>query len=242
MPRLNNGLEVLKGISKIEAFSPLATTPFDQNTTVAIVAQDSTFTVAATTNATAGDPILISGDGGSELNEIKATVNVVMPVKWKLLTAQSIGARALEMVARTLGHVDTGGVKIDNSLQLIDVDAATSAVAIAQIRGAGALKASFNLRGWNTQNWLFAHGSDESETGVGSAADPYQSLINGFIIGTHGTLALRVTGSRVDLKTVTWDFCGVTMEVKVSTSLGAKEPATLPVAFSYTSLIQRIWT
>lgn len=240
MPRLNNGLEVLKGISKVEAFSIVGSSPFDTTTTADLAVLAATIGVTAITNATAADPIMIIGDGGVELNKL-GTPNLTMPLGWKAAIAQSSGARMVEAVGRNLGHIDASGVQYSANMQLTPIDAATSVTPIAYQRGLGELSAKFNLRGFNNQNWQFIHGVEESESGAGTQSDPYQSVIGGQSLGTHGLLCIRVTGYRFDSKTVTQDYCNVTMDVQVNTNIGGNTPAVLPASMKFDHVIQRIW-
>ncbi len=241
MPRLNNGLEVLKGISKVEAFSIVSATPGDTVTTADLAKGGATIGVSAITNFSAADPVFIIGDGGVELNKI-GTPNLTMPLAWKAAIAQTAGARFVEAVARNLGHVDANGVQYGASVQLTPIDAATSVTPIGYQRGLGELTASMGLRGWNNLNMQFAHGVDESESGAGSAADPYQIIIGGTDLGTHATQCLRVTGYRYDSKTVTLDFNNITIEVQLRTNIGGNQPAVLPVSLKFDTLVQRIWS
>jgi hypothetical protein len=241
MPRLNNGLEVLKGISKVEAFQIVTSTPGDTVTTAALAVGDATIGVSASTNFTAADPIFIIGDGGVELNKI-GTPNATMPLGFKAALAQSAGARLVEAVARNLGHIDNNGVQYSASVALTPIDAATSVTPIGYQRGVGELTAQFGLRGWNNLNFQFAHGVDESESGVGSSADPTQIVIGGSQLGTHSTMCCRVTGYRYDGKTVTQDFLNVTIEVQVRTNIGGSTPAVLPVSMKFDNVVQRIWS
>jgi hypothetical protein len=240
MPRLNNGLEIFKGLTKVEAFSIVAG---GGDTTVAdpIAIGDADADVAAITNFTALDPVFIIGDGGVELNKI-GTPATTMPFGYKVAVAQGAGARVVEVVARDLGHVEENGVQYGASLQLSPVDAATSATPLAYIRGAGELNAKLSLRGFNNLNWQLIHGANEGESGAGSAADPYQIAIGSQELGAHGILCLRMTGYRFDLSIVTQDYLNCTVEVAVNSALGGRTPAVLPLGVKFERMVQRIWS
>jgi hypothetical protein len=240
MPRQNNGLEILKGISKVEAFS-IVPSGGDTVTEAAIALGAASVAVDDETDFTNGDPIFIIGDGGLELNKV-GVPNATMPLGFKAAVAQGVGARMVEVVARNLGHVDENGVSYNASLQLTAIDAATSATPLAYMRGAGELSAQFNLRGFNNLNFQLAHGVDELEGGAGTSADPYQVSVGGTEIGTHGLICLRVTGYRFDLKTVTRDFLNCTMEVAVREQLGGRTPGVTPISVKFDRVVQRIWS
>jgi hypothetical protein len=239
MPRLNNGLEVLKGISKVELFS-IAATPGDTVTTEALAKLAATVDVTSATGFTSGDPVFIIGDGGVELNAV-GTPATEMPLKFKAAIAQSIGARFVEAVARNVGHVTGAGVQYSASLQLTPIDAATSVTPIAYQRGSGELSASLALRGMNNLNMQLAHGVDEGETGVGSEADPSQIVIGGIDLGTHGIQCMRVHGYRFDGKIVLWDYLNITVEVQAQINKGGTTPAEIPLRVKMDTMVQRIW-
>lgn len=241
MPRLNNGLEILKGISKVEKFIIQPTSPGDTTTTAALAVGAATIGVGATTNFTAQDPVFIIGSGGVELNKI-GTPNATMPLGFKAAVAQDAGARFVEALAINLGHVDENGVEYNATLGLTPIDAATSATPLGYQRGTGEFSARMGLRGMNNLNMQLAHGADEAEIGAGSAADPHQVAIGDTELGSHGITCLRVTGVRRDLKTVTWDFLDCTVEVQVRTTLGGRTPAVVPVGVKFARLVQRIWS
>lgn len=240
MPRLNNGVEILKGLTKVELFAIVASTPGDTVTTADLAVGAATIGVSAITNFTAADPIMIIGDGGVELNKI-GTPNTTMPLGWKAAFAQTSGARLVEAVARNVGHIDTNGVQYSASLSLTPIDAATSATPLNYQRGQGELTAKFGLRGFNNLNWQLAHGVDEGETGVGSAADPHQIAIHGQNMGTHGIMCARATGYRFDGKIVTQDYLNCVVEVAVQTNFGGSTPAVIPVGVKFEQMVQRIW-
>ena len=240
MPRLNNGLEVLKGISKVELFSLASGTRGDTTSTSALAKGAALVALTAITNFTANDPVFIIGDGGLELNQI-GTPATNMPLKYKAAIAQGAGARVVEAVARNVGHIDNSGVQYSATVQLTPIDAATSVTPIAQQRGAGELTATFNLRGFNNLNFQLAHGVEEGEDGTGTEADPHQVYVGGTELGTHGLLCARVTGYRFDGKTVTQDYLNAIIEVNARTNFGGSTPAVLPVSMKFDGVIQRIW-
>lgn len=241
MPRLNNGVEVLKGVSKVELFSIAPTTPGDTLLTTALTKGDDKAVIASATNFADGNPLFIIGDGGFELNAVDGSPATDLPLKFKAAYDQSVGARVVEAVGRNIGHIDNSGVQYSGTMALTPIDAATSVTPIAYQRGAGALGATFNLRGFNNLNFQLAHGVDEGEDGAGTAADPHQVAIGGTALGTHGLLCARVTGYRFDGKTVTQDYCNVTVEVAVRTNFGGSTPAVLPVTLRFDGVVQRIW-
>lgn len=241
MPRLNNGLEILKGVSSIEIFQIASGTIGDTTVTGVLTVGDASAAVAALTNFTEADPVFIIGDGGVELNKL-GTPDLTMPFGFKIGVAQGAGARLVEAVGRNLGHVDENGFNYSASLQLTPIDAATSATPLGYQRGSGELSVKFGLRGFNNLNWQFIHGSDEGESGAGTLADPHQVAVGSLELGSHGIICARVTGYRFDLKTVTQDYLNATVEVAVNTTLGGRTPAVLPASLKFERVIQRIWS
>lgn len=242
MPRGNNGFEVFTRLTSMTKYILQATTPFDQNSNASAAAGASVISVPATTNATNGDPLFIVGSGGFELNAVNGAPATSMPLKYKLAFAQASGARVVEAAAIDLGHLDESGVTFGGSLELTPVNASTSTVPLAYIRGQGELTAQFNVRGFNNLNLQTVFGIDEGETGAGTSADPYQAGFSGSTIGTHGLQAYRLVGVLADARTAQLDFCGATVQVNASMQLGAGSGAALGVTIKYTNLVSRIWT
>lgn len=241
MPRQNNGLEILKGLSKIELFSLATGTIGDTTTSEAIALLAADVDVAAITNFTANDPVFIIGDGGLELNAIGTPATTPMPLKFKAALAQSSGARLVEAVARNIGHVTEAGVQYSANLVLTPINAATSVTALAYQRGQGELRANWALRGFNNLNWQTIHGQEEGESGAGTAADPHQVIVSGQTLGTHGLLCARIHTYRFDGKIVTQDYLNCTIEVQATVNLGGTTPAELPMAVRFDAMVQRIW-
>lgn len=241
MPRLNNGLEILKGISKIELFSLATGTIGDTVTTEQLAQNAADVDVSAMTNFTAADPVFIIGDGGLELNAIGTPATTPMPLKYKAALPQSTGARLVEAVGRNIGHVTEAGVQYAANLALTPINASTSITPLAYQRGQGELRANWALRGFNNLNWQIIHGQEEGEGGAGTAADPHQVVVSGQTLGTHGLLCARIHGYRFDGKLVMQDYLNCTIEVQATVNLGGTTPAELPMAVRFDAMVQRIW-
>lgn len=247
MPRTNDGTEVLQQLNSLQIFRLLGTSPFVQAITAPLARAATTATVAATTNATTGDPVFITGDGGTELNALGVPATT-MPLKYKAEFAQSTGAMIKEAVAAALGHIDLDtAMTFRGSRDLVPIISALARSPIKYVpAGVADLSLSFNLVLWNNPNLALMFGQDESqEQGTGVlATDPYQIGIGLQSIGNYvGLQTIRASGSFTDGRTCQVDFNDVVVRVNGEVRLGGRpDQFKVPITMGFTSMIQRIGT
>jgi hypothetical protein len=238
MPRTNDNRELLKQLDLVERF--VQTTGGDQTATAAIVAGLTLATIAASTSFASADPVLIVGDGGTELNEITGTPATAMPLKYKIQLAQSIGARVLEMQKLTLGDIDPGGVKIASSQQLNAIMSAISNTPIAQYASPVELSFEIPLIGMNNLNLAAFFGITEAETGAGTTADPYALTAGQDNINTQGYLAYRVSGTLFDGRRIYFDIVDARQSANGTLQINRQAPTIITLSGKFNVLTTRI--
>jgi hypothetical protein len=232
--RLNTAGEILQTLSSVELYTEVA--PNVRANTNAAIAKGAA--IAAFAGAPAGfangDPIALYGSGGPELNFIGGAVVANVPLGYKAGLAQAVGCLMAKLQKADLGYLERAGLKLGVQLQSNPILAANSRVAIAYSKGAGEMNGSLSLYGANLENVGLSHGVDASGiTGVGGVADPYQLVIDGLSLASHGLMFLRAKGVRDDFVNVQTDLNGVTItpngDVTWSDEGAMVIPVTLPV-------------
>ena len=241
MPRLLTGDEVYTELSSIVAYREPTSTHGDTLTTDAQAVADISIDLTSATNFVANDPILISGDQGSELNEISAIAVLVATLKRKVLFANSIGSRVLGLVRIPLGHIGEDSAEFSGAPTVNAVPAATSKTPIAYIAVGGELSGRFSLTGFNVLNMQLAFGAAESEIGTGVVGDPYRGAIGRAAMGTQGILCFKATGLRKDGSTIEVDFVDVTITGSPTMNVSGKTGRPIPVEFRAITHVINIW-
>ena len=241
MARLNTGDEVFESLTAIDLYREAPAAHGDTLTTAAILQSDLTTTVAAITNFAALDPVLIAGDAGHELNSVDgAPAGLIITLLRKLVFAQSIGARVVEMVKVPIGHIGEDSAEYSGSPAVNAVAAATSKFPIAYIAVGGELGFKFSLLGYNIENLQLAFGVVENVIGVGTAADPYQGGV-GLSSPPHGLLAFRARGVRKDGSLTEVDFLGCTITGSPTENISGKSGRPIPIEGRCLNHVKRIW-
>jgi hypothetical protein len=234
---------VFKTLTSITAYREVSGTHGDTTTTSALARLAATIPVAAITNFLDLDSIVIQGDGGTELNSINgapAGSNIV-PAR-PIALVQSSGAAVKEMVASPAGHIAENSARFGGSASVVPIPAATSATPIGYFNVPGALSFNFGVLGFDHRSLAFVFGKEEDESGVGTAADPYQSVIGQSTVGIHNLLCFRARGVRKDGKIIEVDFCDVTLAVNADVNISGKQVNPLAVGGNCTTTIVRWWT
>lgn len=243
MSRQNDGPELFKRLDSLQVFRQVSG---GGSTTLAAAATAQATTLNLTTNTgfTAADPVIVSGDGGVELNAISATTPITaVPLVYKLGRAQALGATVVEAVAASLAHITEDGIDFGGNQSLDPIYSALSSAAIAYLYGNTEYEGAFTLQGFNIQNFHTWMGITEAETGAGSSADPFQGVIHGALMATQGIQCLRATGVRHDGKNVIVDFNDAKIAPSGQTKLARSQGSGfLPCTFKCTSAIIRIWS
>jgi hypothetical protein len=241
MARLNTGDEVLESLTAIDLYREATGTHGDTLTTAAILQSDLTTTVAAITNFTTLDPVLIVGDAGHELNSLNgAPAGLILTLLRKLVFAQSAGARVVEMVKVSIGHIGEDSAEYSGSPAVNAVAAATSKFPIAYIAVGGELSFKFSLLGYNIENMQLAFGVIENVIGAGTSADPYQGGV-GLTSPNLGLLAFRARGVRKDGSLTEVDFLGCTITGSPTENISGKSGRPIPIEGRCVCHIKRIW-
>jgi hypothetical protein len=237
-----NEQAILASLTSINAYRKAVTgTPGNTTTTAAVASGDSTVAVTALTNFTDGDPVFQYGSGGMELLEIDGTPDLDMPVARPVMIAQEAGAKFVEAVKYTLGHIAEGSASFGPTSSNTPIPAATSGAPIGYFFVPGALAGKFGLLNFNPRSLSLAFAQAEVTTGTGTAADPTQMLVNGQTIGTQGLLCFRGNGLLKDGTFVEVDFLDCTVSGTVDVNISGKAAAPIPVAFNCTGYIIRTW-
>ena len=240
MPRQLDGTSIFRKLTSLSWIRIASGTIGDTVTNAAIVGDGSEATVgvAAITNFTSGDKVLVIGDGGVECLKI-GTPNLTMPVSYKPKVPQSSGARFVEAVAVALGKIAEQGIQISPSKSLTEVISSVDDTPVAFIDGPVSLAIAAPLLEWSGLNWQLITGFADEETGAGSAADPYQYIVGKVNQTLQGTQVFRMEGLRHDGKFVQVDFLDARVEVSGSVDHNRQGPAVLPLSFRATKMIVR---
>jgi hypothetical protein len=233
---------IIKSLTSLDLYKQQPTTPGDTTTTSALARLATTIPVAAITNFADTEPFFIIGDGGTELNTVSGAPsgsNIVPATPIAL--AQSSGARVLEALKYPLGHIGEGSAKITGSSTTVPIPAATSATPIGFLSTGGALGFAFSLLSADARTLALAFGQDELETGAGTAADPWTTVISQLTVGTHALACLRGRALRKDGKIVLIDMLDCTVTVAADFNFAGKAVSPIAVAGSCTSHIVRFW-
>lgn len=242
MPRTNSGSELFQYLNKFYKFVVQPTTPGDTTTSAAITAGGTSVNVAAITNFTAADYVMIDGDGGVEIQAIGTPATTPMPVTRPFLQAQASGARFVEAQRIDMGHIAEGGIQFSGSQTLTEIKAATSRTAIAFFGESTTLQITAPLLGYNNLNLQSVFGVTEAESGAGVIADPYSAVISGDTVGTQGLHCYRAEGVLYDGRIVQVDFTQATVEINANITIGAPNPDGMTLTAKVTAFHQRIWT
>jgi hypothetical protein len=241
MPRSNNFAEVFHRLTSWKKYTPLSGGATD-TTAEAITRDLADVDLVSGTGFTNGDYILISGSGGMELSKIQTVSVNNLLFDRPVLIPQDIGATVDEALESNLGHVSEEGITFGATQTVTPVRAATSATPLGYLTEAAELTFSGILLGDNNLNFLYAFGALEDEEGVGSAADPYATVVDGTTVSTEVAHALRATGSLHGGAVIEVDFLGITIEVNVSRNMGGTGVTGYGISGKCTAFLRRQWT
>jgi hypothetical protein len=242
MPRQNSGQEVWKSLSALTAYRQVSAGG-STTAAAAITAGATAVNFTSGTSFTSGDPLIIAGSSGTELNAItNTTPTTAVPLLYPAAMANPSGAQLLEAVAVDLGHLTQEGVQFNPASPLAPFFSALGHMPIAYLRGFGEFMATFALTGFNILNLQTMLGMTESEGGAGTAADPYRGAFIPGNIGSQGIQCLRATGVLMDGRTVLVDFNNAFIEPQGAIPLSRGIPTPIPMQMRFTSVVARIYT
>ncbi|MBA2706253.1 MAG: hypothetical protein H0U59_00410 [Gemmatimonadaceae bacterium] len=242
MPSTANLSDVFKSLTSITAYRAQPTSPADTTTTAALARDAAVIPVTSATGIVAAEPFFLIGDAGTELNTVASIATTNVTPSRKVVIAQAIGARYLEAVAYSLGHIAEDSAQVGGSSSLNPIPAATSSVPIGYFNLGGALSFGFSLLGVNARSFALAFGQEELETGTGTSADPWQNLAGQTTVGTHSMLCFRALGVLKSGKFIEVDMLDCTTEVAADLNISGKSVRPIPVGGSCTGHIVRIWS
>ena len=246
--RTNDGTELFRKLDSLQVFrivsgggdSTLGAALSGQNGSTAGA---SVANVTSMTNFTSGDPVMIIGTGGTELNAITAvTPTSAIPLLYKAAFSQASGARFVEVVGPSLAHICDEGIALSATAPLTAINSAFSSLAIAFIYGYGELTAALTLLGFNIENLQTWLGITEGVAGAGTSGDPYQGKLSGGDVGTQTTQCFRAMGTRHDGKNVMVDFLDGRIEPNGAINLQRTQKAGIPCNIRFTQAVVRIYT
>jgi hypothetical protein len=239
MPRLNSAAELFAAVTGLELYLPTTGT-FGSSTTSGNAAVAATsLSLGAYTNFADDDYVLISGDGGVELNQVDGTPAGSLPLEYKLGKAQTAGATVIEMTKASLGKIEQGGVTIGSSFTQTAIFSAQDTSAIGYFPGEGEITFSFSLLGLNGPNIALSFGAESSEIGAGTTADPYITALSGSDIGALTEAVIRLVGTRFDGDAFHIDLCDIKIEGGGQTQFGRQSAGGIPVSGKATALYFR---
>lgn len=240
MPRQLDATALFRKLTAVELIRIATGTIGDTVTTAPVVGDGSeaTIAVSATTNFSANDQALIIGDGGIEAFKV-GTPAAAMPVTYKPKLAQSTGARFVEATKVSLGKIGESGFSFTPSKPLTPILSAVDDGPIAFLDGVLDLQFSVPLLEWSGLNFQLITGYADSETGAGSAADPYQAVIGAVNQTLQTSAILRASGIRRDGKFVQIDLLDAVVEPSGGIDHNRQSPAVLTLAGRATRFIIR---
>jgi hypothetical protein len=244
MPRQNDGTELYRRTTRLEAIRPV--TPAVNTTTTASIGEGATLwsLTSATGLTTAAQNLIFAGDGGVECNETVSAASNDLTVKYKSEWAHAAGAVVHKAEKIFLGEADESGVSITPSQDKTDIFGLYSDTPLATIPGQLTIDLTFGLQGHNIENFLMWLGQKEQVRGVGTAADPYQSGAGGRT-GDRSLSAIhcfRLTGTRHDGKLWTLDLNAATITASGAKSMGRTGTSSYSISASPTQIVKRVWT
>ena len=152
---------IIESLTSMTMYRPQTSTPGDTTLTANVARDAATIPVAAVTNFSANDPIAIMGDGGTELNSYVSTATLDVTTGLKIVLAQSLGARVLEMVASPLGDIAEDSARFTGASSSTPIPAATSRTPIGYLSNPGELGFAFGLLSFDYRSLALAFGMDE---------------------------------------------------------------------------------
>jgi hypothetical protein len=242
MPRTLDATQLFRKLTDL-SFYRLKTAPAGSTTsTGALTVGQTTLTVGSVTNFASADPVILSGSGGVELNEVVAAASTNgFVLLYKAAVAQNAGASIQEATRLQLGHLEENGLQISPSFAQTAIRSAIADLPIQYIPGQAEIVANFGLLEFVGQNWQTAFGIPESEIGTGIITDPYQVYIGGTDFGTQTLQVLRAAGTLFSGDTVYLDFNDARIEVQGSVNLNRQNAAAIPCAVRCSSMTFRYY-
>lgn len=220
--------DISKAIRKLTAltmFVPQTTTPFSQALAAATTQGASLFSVGASTNATSGDHVALSGPGGVELVQI-GTPAASMPVTGKKIFCvhpQTV-TQAIEMLAIPLGKIAKGSAKITGSRPVNPFYSDVDDGAVGFLEGNEEYGAAFGLMEITGESFARLFGKTPVVIGAGTSGDPEQGMLGDPNAPAPPSLVcLRATGLYHGGRTFVVDFLDVRLEPQIDTPLDGRD-------------------
>lgn len=241
MARTNVGSHAWRRHLSTDLYIIQPTAPGDTTVTPAVLGDgtETTLTVASAASFTVADPAFIIGDGGVELVKI-GTPATSMPISYKPKLPQSAGARFVEALKVSLGKTSEDGFVITPTKSLTPVFSSVDDFAVFYIDSPIEIQCGFSLLEYAGKNMQLMLGYADEETGVGSAADPFQNVIGKLNQTLQGYAVIRHTGQLQDGKFVQIDMLDARFEASQGITHARKAPPpSLPISIKINRAIWR---
>lgn len=233
---------IVKSLTSIDLYKIQPTSPGDTVTSAGLARAATTIPVSSLTGFADTEPFFIVGDGGTELNTVSGTpsAGAITPAL-PIALAQSSGARVVEALKYSLGHIAEGSARLTGTSTTTPINAATSQTPIGYLTSAGALGFSIGGLSFDTRILNLAFGQDELETGAGTSGDPWTTVVSQLSVGTHALACLRGRALRKDGKNIQLDMLDCTVTVNADINFSGKAVNAITIAGSCTGHVIRIW-
>ena len=241
--RSNNGLEILKRLSKMYKFTIPTTGGLEDTTGAALAKGAANITVTTFASWQTGDYLIIIGSGGMDLLQLGTKPGAAGPIPLvgrPPAFAQDAGAAIFRATRADLGYIEDAGAQLGASASKQAIGAANAGGAIAYIDSdTPEITFTWTQRESNLRDIATAFGVDESAIeGAGTANDPYRLIISGDTIGTQSNYCLRTEARKVNNKLQVYDVLNAFPEVNVSAAVvGKGNPTTWGCGVKCTAVI-----
>lgn len=240
MPRNSDFFQYLNSVTR---YTIVTSTPGDTTTSEAILGTgaETSVDVVSSTNFTAADPVMIIGTGGVEL-AIIGTPATTMPVTRPLKVPQASGARMVEAVAVSMGHIGPEGVSFGGTATRTSIFASTARSAVSYFPAPAEMTCTIPLRYKTGLDLQAAFGAPDSETGDGLAeATAYAVHVGQSNIATLGIHCYRLQGVTEGGDNVQVDILGAYNEVNVTDVRGGTDPGVINIQLKMRGISQFTW-
>lgn len=248
MARLNNKKELWSHLSSVAALRDATGTFGSTTLSAAAAAGATTLTVAAITNFAVGEPIRVGSGENTEYVRVHNSTaptgtTITLEASTPLRYAHAIGDAVVELVSTDPGHIEDGGVTLDLSGSVEDVNAATQRMLFGQLTGFLDIAFSFGLLGYNVENIALALGMLETRVlGAGTVADPRTLTVDASQILEQTDIALQFLGARKDGASVRITAMACELDPSIQFTMARGSKLAIPVKGNSTGgLLYETW-
>lgn len=244
MPRLNTSDELYDALTEVgyirdvdpENASTLATAPSSG---------DTTFDVAGGEGAQfeAGDLIRVGSGEKLEVVEVASVATDTLTVFPALVHDHAIGEAVVEQEKIDMGHVEEGGLTIENTEDTFEVRSATSAVVLLTKTTGINMRITWPNILFSAENLALAMGVPEGQiTGAGTASDPTAISWHSDVLGTELNASVYAQGTREDGEIIEVRGFNVRWDLNVTSTLARNAVAGLPTGGEVKAVQFQLWS